>query len=189
MSPWRNKSNLWHTSSREEQSLDGINCKSHEGIKESNMWWHGGAWVNFYKVNSFHPIINRSSIINLSNAGKVRGLCQHIWRSSIASHRDVIYLWRGATDCEIHPRVKLPYLGTCGHSRHVICRWGPKQGMKKRGYEESSTFQALFIKRISCRRRQSPAELYDHNSTNSTATDQSLYIDTNNNPRDRKEKR
>jgi len=30
------KSNLWHTNSREEQLHGEINCKSHEGVKESN---------------------------------------------------------------------------------------------------------------------------------------------------------
>ena len=37
MFPWRNKSNLWLTCSREKQPHVGTNCKSCEGVKESNL--------------------------------------------------------------------------------------------------------------------------------------------------------
>ena len=35
--PWRNKSNLCRTNSREEQPHAGINCKSHVSVKKSNL--------------------------------------------------------------------------------------------------------------------------------------------------------
>ena len=85
MFSWRNKLYLWCTNLREEQPHCRINCKYHEGVKESNSWWHGGAWSNFYKVDSFYPIINRSCTINSSNVGRYEN-CDNIHRWVLSPH-------------------------------------------------------------------------------------------------------
>jgi len=165
----------------EEQPHGGINYKSHESIKESNLWWHGGAWSNSYKVDSFHPIINRFSTINLSNAGKVDD-CIGIHGGALSPRLAMKFISdRGAANCEVHLQVKLPHSRMCYHLGRVLYWWGLKQGHEDREVtNQSSTFQASFINWRAHRRQQSPAELHDNKSTNSTATGQSLYVDTNN---------
>ena len=87
------QSSSWHTSSKEKQPHDRISCRSRGDTKTSHQSWYGGAWNNFYKVDSFHPIFNRFSTINSNNAGKVWGLWRHTQSSSIAFHHSANYQW------------------------------------------------------------------------------------------------
>jgi len=66
----RSMSSSWLTNLREERPHGGTNFRPRG--EANHPWWHGGAWSNSYKVDSFHPIINKSCTINLNNADKVK---------------------------------------------------------------------------------------------------------------------
>jgi len=69
------KSSLWRTNSREERPHSETNCKSQEDVKASYPWWRGGAWTNYFEIDFFHLIINKSFTFNLNTVNKVQRPC------------------------------------------------------------------------------------------------------------------
>ena len=87
-------SSSWPTSSRKEPPHDGNNWRSQEDVKASYPWWREDTWNNVYKVDSFHPTINKFFTISLNITNKVQGLLRRTRKSYIASYYGANYPWR-----------------------------------------------------------------------------------------------